>query len=289
MLPEQVLSQLAEKEEMIGVAVSGKKPLGKFTLAVEAATEDEPNFEDQDDVEAFIETVLASPEQPKKSDPMHSLYLRVIRGLVAIAKGRQTKATMDGEKREVTAEMLSEPLYTLVSTIQRGIEMQGTHDYETANELPEGYGDWREVIAPKTKESLKPDCLRALGVSEPAKAERSEKTETAQIRLNRLQTRAALSRLRLTVSHEPWSSWSVPQREAWLAKLESLLGDGVHHQSVIKQRIKTERETIAYQRREEQLDRIENGEIEPLSEPAKAVAATMNGADVTKICDEEAL
>lgn len=149
MLPEPVLSQLAKKEEMIGVAVSGEKPLGKFTLAMEAATENEPNFEDQDDVEAFIENVLATPEQPKKADPMHSLYVRVIRGLVAIAKGRQTKTTMDGEKRGLTAEMLREPLYMLVSTVQRGIEMYGTHDYETASDLPEGYGDWTEVITPK--------------------------------------------------------------------------------------------------------------------------------------------
>jgi hypothetical protein len=149
MLPEPVLTQLAEREEMIGVAVSGEKPLGKFTLAIEAA--DEPDFDDQEDVEAFIENVLANPEPPKKSDQLHSLYVRVIRGLVAIAKGRQTTATLDGEKREVTAEMLCEPLYTLVSTVQRGIEMQGTHQYETANDLPEGFGDWSAVIAKQTE------------------------------------------------------------------------------------------------------------------------------------------
>ncbi len=156
MVPEPVLTQLAEREEMIGVAVSGEKPLGKFTLAMEAATEDEPNFDDQEDVGAFIDNVLANPEPPKESNPMQSLYVSVIKGLVAIAKGRQTKTTMDGEKRELTAEMLSEPLYTLVSTVQRGIEMQSTQEYETANELPEGYGDWREVIAPKTKDAPEP-------------------------------------------------------------------------------------------------------------------------------------
>jgi hypothetical protein len=151
MVPEAVLTQLAEREEMIGVAVSGEKPLGKFTLAMQAATEDDPNFDDHEDIEAFIGNVLANPEPPKQSDPIQSLYLRVIRGLVAVAKGRQTKATLDGEQREVTAEMLREPLYTLVSTVQRGIEMRGTHEYETANDMPEGYGDWREVIAKKTE------------------------------------------------------------------------------------------------------------------------------------------
>jgi len=151
MMPEPVLTQLAERDEMIGVAVSGEKPLGKFTRAIEAASEDEPNFDDQDNVAAFIENVLAHPEPPKKSDPMQSLYIRVIKGLVAIAKGRQTKAALDGEKRAVTAEMLCEPLYTLVSTVQRGIEMQGTHEYEAANDLPEGYGDWSAVIAKQTE------------------------------------------------------------------------------------------------------------------------------------------
>ncbi len=138
MVPEPVLTQLAEREEMIGVAVSGEKPLGKYTLATEAAVKTDPDFDDEADVEAFIESVVGNPEEPKKSDPMQSLYIRVIKGLVAIAKGRQTKATLDGEKREVTADMLCEPLYTLVSTVQRGIEMQGTHEYETANDLPGG-------------------------------------------------------------------------------------------------------------------------------------------------------
>lgn len=149
-LPEQVLSQLAEKEEMIGVAVSGDKPLGKFTLAMETAVGTEPDFESEEGVEVFIETVLGSPEKAKKSDAMQVLYLKLIKGLVAIAKSKLAEP-MDGNKRELTSEMLRDPLYTLVSTVQRGIEMQGTYEYETANDLPEGYGDWSEVIAPKTK------------------------------------------------------------------------------------------------------------------------------------------
>jgi hypothetical protein len=191
MLPEPVLSQLAAREEMIGIAVSGEKPLGKFTLAIEAAAENEPDFDDQEDVEAFIENVLANPEPPKKSDPMHSLYVRVIRGLVAIAKGRQTKATLDGEKREVTAEMLCEPLYTLVSTVQRGIEMLGTREYETANDLPQGYCDWNAVIAKRTapvvvrevkeaKATRKPNSKR-MGKSKTKPSESAEDiTETTR-------------------------------------------------------------------------------------------------------------
>jgi hypothetical protein len=173
-VPEPVLTQLAERDEMIGVAVSGEKPLGKFTLAMQAATEEDPNFDDHEDIEAFIENVLANPEAPKKSDPMQSLYLRVVRGLVAVAKGRQTKTTMDGEKREVTAEMLREPLYTLVSVVQRGIEMQGTHDYETANDLPEGYGDWREVITKKAEPLGVPSAKEAEETRKP-KAKRKAK------------------------------------------------------------------------------------------------------------------
>lgn len=166
MLPEPVLTQLAEREKMIGVAVNGEKPLGKFTLAIEAV-EDESDFDDQDAVEAFIEHVLANPEPPKKSDPMHSLYCRVIRSLVAIAKGRQTEATLDGEKREVTAEMLREPLYTLVSTVQRGIELQGPHEYETAIGLPEGYGDWSAVIAKQTESVEVPEVKEAEATPNP--------------------------------------------------------------------------------------------------------------------------
>jgi len=150
-VPEPVLTHIAEREEMIGVAVSGEKPLGKFTLAMEAAMDTEPDFGSEEGVEAFIETVVGNPEKSMKSDPMQLLYRRTIKGLVAIAKARLTKTTMDGERREVAAEMLSEPLYTLVSTVQRGIEMSGTHEYETANDLPASYGDWHEVIAKKTE------------------------------------------------------------------------------------------------------------------------------------------
>jgi hypothetical protein len=149
-VPEKVLQELAQREEMIGVGIDGEKPFGKYTMAVETAMETDPNFGSEEGVEVFIETVLDNPEKAKKSDPMQSLYLRVIKGLVAIAKSKLSE-TMDGKKREVTVEMLRDPLYTLVSTVQRGIEMRGTHDYETANELPMGYGDWREVIAKKTE------------------------------------------------------------------------------------------------------------------------------------------
>lgn len=150
-VPESVLTHIAEREEMIGVAVSGEKPLGKFTLAMEAAMDTEPDFGSEEGVEAFIETVVGNPEKSMKSDPMQLLYRRTIKGLVAIAKARLTKKTLDGERREVTADMLCEPLYTLVSTVQRGIEMSGTHQYETANDLPASYGDWHEVIAKKTE------------------------------------------------------------------------------------------------------------------------------------------
>lgn len=149
-VPEKVLQELAQREEMIGVGIDGDKPLGKYTMAVETAMETAPDFGSEEGIEVFIETVLGNPEQAKKSDPMQSLYLRVIKGLVAIAKSKLSE-TMDGKKREVTVEMLRDPLYTLVSTVQKGIEWQGTHDYETANELPMGYGDWREVIAKKTE------------------------------------------------------------------------------------------------------------------------------------------
>ena len=149
-VPEKVLQELAQREEMIGVGIDGEKPFGKYTMAVETAMETDPNFGSEEGVEVFIETVLDNPEKAKKSDLMQSLYLRVIKGLVAIAKSKLSE-TMDGKKREVTVEMLRDPLYTLVSTVQKGIEWQGTHDYETANELPMGYGDWREVIAKKTE------------------------------------------------------------------------------------------------------------------------------------------
>jgi hypothetical protein len=168
---------------MIGVAVSGEKPLGKFTLAMEIALEGEPDFDDNQGVEAFIDNVLANPESPKKPDPLYSLYVRVIRGLVAIAKGRQTKATLDGEKPELTAEMLREPLYTLVSNVQRGIEMQGSHEYETANDLPQGYGDWSAVIAKQTepvevREVKEPEETRKPKASKrKAKSEAPESTE----------------------------------------------------------------------------------------------------------------
>ena len=149
-VPEAVLTHIADREEMIGVAVSGEKPLGKYTLAMETAMEAEPDLDDEAGVEAFIQTVLGSPEKPKKSDPMQSLYVRVIKGLVAIAKSKLGEP-MFGKKRELTAEMLCDPLYTLVSTVQKGIEIHGNKDYETANELPIGYSDWREVIAKKTE------------------------------------------------------------------------------------------------------------------------------------------
>jgi len=166
-VPEAVLTQLAEREEMIGVAVSGERPLGKYTPAMETAMETEPDFGSEEGVEVFIQTVLGNPEKTEKSDPMQSLYLRVIKGLVAIAKSKLSEPVF-GKKREVTAEMLCDPLYTLVSTVQKGIEMHGTHNYETANDLPTGYGDWHEVIARKTevmevreaKEAPKPKTKR---------------------------------------------------------------------------------------------------------------------------------
>ena len=43
-VPEAVLTHIAEREEMIGVAVSGEKPLGKYTLAMETAMEAEPDL-----------------------------------------------------------------------------------------------------------------------------------------------------------------------------------------------------------------------------------------------------
>ncbi len=149
-VPEEVLVELARQEEMIGVGIDGDKPFGKYTMAVETAMETEPDFESEEGVKVFIETVFGSPEKPKKSDPMQSLYVRVIKGLVAIAKSKLGEPIF-GKKRELTAEMLCDPLYTLVSTVQKGIEIRGPKDYETANELPIGYGDWREVIAKKTE------------------------------------------------------------------------------------------------------------------------------------------
>jgi len=149
-VPEKVLAELAQRAEMIGVGIDGDKPFGKYTMAVETAMETEPDFESEEGVEVFIETVLGNPEKAKKSDPMQSLYLRVIKGLVAIAKSKLGEP-MFGKKRELTAEMLCDPLYTLVSTVQKGIEMHGTQNYETANDLPMGYGDWHEVIAKKTE------------------------------------------------------------------------------------------------------------------------------------------
>jgi hypothetical protein len=170
-VPEPILTQLAEREEMIGVAVNGERPLGKYTMGVEIAMETETDFESEEGIEMFIQSVFDNPEEAKKLDPMRSLYLRVIKGLVAIAKGRQTKTTMDGRKREVTAEMLCEPLYTLVSTVQRGIEMQGTHEYETANYLPEDYGDWYEVTAKKT------EAMEVKRVDEPPKQKTKRKAK----------------------------------------------------------------------------------------------------------------
>ncbi|MGC1685350.1 MAG: hypothetical protein WA734_07010 [Candidatus Acidiferrales bacterium] len=187
MVPAPVLTQLAEREEMIGVGVDGDKPFGKYTMAVETAIETEPDFEGDERVEVFIETVFGNPEKVKKSDPMQSLYLRVIRGLVAIAKSKLGETT-DGKKRELTAEMLRDPLYTLVSTVQRGIEMQGTHEYETANELPMGYDDWSEAIAKKTEvmevreveKAPKPKTERKAKSKSKAKAQESPEdiTET---------------------------------------------------------------------------------------------------------------
>ena len=184
-VPEPVLTQFAEREEMIGVAVSGEKPLGKYTLAMETAMEAEPDLDDEEGVEAFIQIVLGSPEKPKKSDPMQLLYIRVIKGLVAIAKSKLGEP-MFGKKRELTAEMLHDPFYTLVSTVQHGIEIRGSKDYETANSLPVGYGDWREVITKKTevmeireaKEAPKPKTKRK--VKSKAKAQESPEdiTET---------------------------------------------------------------------------------------------------------------
>jgi hypothetical protein len=186
-VPEKVLQELAQREEMIGVGIDGDKPFGKYTMAVETAMETDPNFGSEEGVEVFIETVLGNPEKAKKSDPMQSLYLRVIKGLVAIARSKLSE-TMDGKKREVTVEMLRDPLYTLVSTVQKGIEWQGTHDYETANELPIGYGDWREVIAKKTEvmdvreaeEVAKPKTNRKAKSKSKAKAQESPEgiTET---------------------------------------------------------------------------------------------------------------
>ena len=149
-VPEKVLEELAQREEMIGVGIDGDKPLGKYTMAVETAMETEPDFESEEGVKVFIETVLGNPEKAKKSDLMQLLYIRVIKGLAAIAKSKLGEP-MFGKKRELTVEMLCDPFYTLVSTVQKGIEMHGTKDYETANELPTGYGDWCEVIAKKTE------------------------------------------------------------------------------------------------------------------------------------------
>jgi hypothetical protein len=149
-VPEKVLQELARREEMIGVGIDGDKPFGKYTTAVETAMETEPDFGSEEGIEVFIQTVLGNPEKTKKSDPMKSLYFKVIKGLVAIAKSKLGEP-MFGKKRELTAEMLCDPLYTLVSTVQKGIEIHGSKDYETANELPLGYGDWLEVIAKKTE------------------------------------------------------------------------------------------------------------------------------------------
>jgi hypothetical protein len=185
-MPEKVLQEFAQRKEMIGVGIDGEKPFGKYTMAVETAMETEPDFENKEGVEAFIQTVLGSPEKAKKSDPMQALYLKVIKGLVAIAKSKLGE-TMDGKKRELTSEMLRDPLYTLVSTVQRGIEMRGTHDYETANELPKGYGNWCEVIAKKTeamevrkaKQAPKPKSKRKAKAR--AKVRESAKTITEDI------------------------------------------------------------------------------------------------------------
>jgi hypothetical protein len=186
-VPEKVLQELAQREEMIGVGIDGDKPFGKYTMAVETAVETEPDFGSEDGVEVFIETVLGNPVKAKKSDFMQSLYLRVIKGLVAIAKTKLGKP-MFGKKREVTAEMLCDSLYTLVSTVQKGIEMHGSHNYETANDLPMGYADWREVIAKKTEvmevreaeEAPKPKSKRKSKSKSKAKAQESPEdiTET---------------------------------------------------------------------------------------------------------------
>jgi hypothetical protein len=93
---------------------------------------------------------------------------------------------MDGKKREVTVEMLRDPLYTLVSNVQRGIDMRGTHDYETANELPMGYGDWCEVISKKTeamevrkaKQAPKPKSKRKAKARSRAKVQEFAKNIT---------------------------------------------------------------------------------------------------------------
>src|SRR5208282_1120092 len=69
-VPEPVLTQFAEREEMIGVGIDGDKPFGKYTMAVETAVETEPDFESEEGVEVFVETVLGNPEKAKKSDPM---------------------------------------------------------------------------------------------------------------------------------------------------------------------------------------------------------------------------
>jgi hypothetical protein len=184
-VPEKVLQELAQREEMIGVGIDGEKPFGKYTMAVETAMETRPDFGSEEGVEVFIETVLENPEKAKKSDPMQSLYLRVIKGLVAIAKSKLGEP-MFGKKREVTAEMLCDPLYTLVSTVQKGIEIHGTHNYETANVLPAGYGDWREVIAPKTEpvesvdagETRKPKTKRKAKSKATAQESPEDITET---------------------------------------------------------------------------------------------------------------
>ena len=186
-VPEKVLQELAQREEMIGVGIDGDKPLGKYTMAVETAMETEPDFGSEEGVEVFIETVLGNPEKAKKSDPMQSIYLRVIRGLVAIAKSKLGEPVF-GKRRELTAEMLRDPLYTLVSTVQKGIEMHGTENYETANELPMGYSDWREVIAKKTEvmevheaeEAPKPKTTRKAKSKSKAKPQESPEdiTET---------------------------------------------------------------------------------------------------------------
>jgi len=185
-VPEKVLQELAQREEMIGVGIDGDKPLGKYTMAVETAMETEPDFESEEGVEVFIETVLGNPEKAKKSDLMQSLYFRVIKGLVAIAKSKLGEPVF-GKRRELTAEMLCEPLYTLVSTVQCGIEMQGTHEYEAANDLPEGYGDWHEVTkktevteVPEAEEAPKRTTMRKAKSKSKAKAQESPEdiTET---------------------------------------------------------------------------------------------------------------
>jgi hypothetical protein len=183
-VPEKVLQELAQREEMIGVGIDGDKPFGKYTMAVETAMETEPDFESDEGVDVFVETVLDNPEKAKKSDPMKALYLRVIKGLVAIAKSKLGE-TMDGKKRELSVEMLRDPLYTLVSTVQKGIEMRGTHEYETANDLPKGYSDWDEVIAKKTeavevreaKQAPKPKIKREAKAKSKAKAKAPESAE----------------------------------------------------------------------------------------------------------------